>query len=425
VARLQKYLRKAAGSDGSLRVTFEPELLDLCNILSVQRAAKRLRQKHEKIDSIILNAGIGGWTGIDFYKAFKQFFRDGIYFVTKPEFKTGSVGAVSPPQLPKEKQNKDIKEAANADVKQANGVADARVEPQLGEVFTANTFGHYLLVHYLMPLLLRPAGEEPGRVIWVGTLEAYDKTFSMDDFQGMKTSVSYESSKRLSDVLSLTASAPSSRPYTTTYFSTGSVRPSSRAITSAIEDESLTPRKASLRASTRARSSTPNGRASSRTSSPRRAPTSSSPAMIAPTMYTSHPGMVVTDIVQIYWLLVYAWVAVMYFARWYGSPWHNTQPYSGATAMTHLALAPKSQLDAFANGDGAAIKWGSATNWRGSERVKLTEVDQLYDDKGQSYGQEARERFFGQGREAWRRMEELRVEWEQRLKDSGYDEGLS
>ena len=135
--------------------------------------------------------------------------------------------------------------------------------------------------------------------------------------------------------------------------------------------------------------------------------------------------MIVTDIVQIHWLLVYAWIGVFYLARWYGSPWHNTKPYSGATAMTHLALAPKSQLDGFGNGDSASIKWGSATNWRGNERVKPTEVHWLYDEKGQTYGDEQREKFFGLGREAWKKMEEMRVEWEQRLKDAGYDEGLS
>ena len=405
-------------------MAFEPELLDLCNILSVQRASKRLRQKYERIDAIILNAGIGGWVSIDFWKATKQFFKEGIAFVTRPEFKIGSVGAVAPSQIPQEKANRkseDVKQANDA----ANGIADARAEPELGEVFSANTFGHYLLVHYIMPLLSRPAGEELARVISVSTMEAYSWTFSMDDFQGMKTGTSYESSKRLSDILALTASAPLSKPYTDSYFASASNAPRSRAITTAIEDETLTPRKASLRASTRARSSTPNGRASSRTSSPRRAPTSSSSALQPPTMYCSHPGIVVTDIVDLpFWWLIYGYIAIVYIARWCGSPWHNAVPYSGATAMTHLALAPKKQLDAFAGGDGTTIKWGSATNWRGNERVKPLEVHWLYDDNGNAASEEERQSFFGVGREAWKKMEELRVEWEQRLKDAGYDEGL-
>lgn len=93
--------------------------------------------------------------------------------------------------------------------------------------------------------------------------------------------------------------------------------------------------------------------------------------------------------------------------------------------MTYLALASKEQLDSFAGGDAAAIKWGSATNWRGSERVKVTEVEGLYDEKGVRDDEEKREQFYGLGRDVWRQMEELRMEWEQRLKDAGYDEGLS
>ena len=141
----------------------QPELLDLGNILSVQRASKRLRHKYERIDAAILNAGIGGWTGVDWVKATKQFFRDGVYMLTKPDFKIGEVGRKAASQLPKEKDA--------ADAREGNGVGDAREEPELGAVFTANLFGHYLLAHYLMPLLSRSADEEASRIIWVGTLE--------------------------------------------------------------------------------------------------------------------------------------------------------------------------------------------------------------------------------------------------------------
>jgi 3-keto steroid reductase len=397
------------------RVNIEPELLDLCNILSVQRASKRLRQKYERIDAAILNAGIGGWIGVNWGMAIKQFFREGMYFITKPDFKIGSVGEVTAPQLPETKGSEDFKEV--------NGIGDARKEPEMGAVFAANVFGHYLLVHYLMPLLSRSQGQEASRVIWVGTIEAYSSAFSMDDFQGKESSVAYESSKRLTDLLAMTASAPSSKPYTTSYFASSSTGSASLVSSTALEEE-LTPRKASLRASTRARNSTPNGRLNSRTSSPHASVTSS--ISTPPTMYTSHPGMIQTEIMPLpSIILVYAWIAAFYLARWYGSPWHNTWPYSGATSMTHLALAPKEQLDAFAGGDGSVIKWGSATNWRGNERVKLAEVEGLYDERGVAAGEEDREQFFGLGREAWKKMEDLRVDWEQRLKIAGFDEGLS
>ncbi|KIW01987.1 uncharacterized protein PV09_06497 [Verruconis gallopava] len=426
VLRLQKHLEKfcqdvekaepGVAAQLKSRVVFEPELLDLCNILSVQRAAKRLRRKYARIDSAILNAGIGGWVGIDWVKAITQFFTQGMKFVTRPEYKIGSVGERSPVQFPRASDNEEANEA--------NGKGDARKEPEMGAVFTANVFGHYLLVHYLMPLLSRPAGQEAGRVIWVGTLEAYKHTFSLDDFQGMRTSMAYESSKRLTDLLVMTANAPTSKPYTTSFFALDSTEPPSFASSTSLEED-LTPRKASLRASTRARSSTPNGRLGSRSSSPRRGSASSS-SMTPPEMYSTHPGMVVTDIIALpHWLLIWAWTAVFYIARWCGSPWHNTQPYSGATAMTHLALAPKEQLDKFARGNASDIKWGSATNWRGNERVKITEVEGLYNDKGVPYSDEEREKFFQLGREVWKRMEDLRTEWENRLKDAGFDEGLA
>ena len=134
--------------------------------------------------------------------------------------------------------------------------------------------------------------------------------------------------------------------------------------------------------------------------------------------------MLQSDIVQIHWILIHAWIAVFYLARWFGSPWHHVQPYGAATAMTHLALAPTKQLDAFANGDSGKIKWGSATNWRGSERVKPTEVELFCDEKGVPADGESKDKFFGLGREVWKRMEEMRADWEKRLKDAGYDEGF-
>lgn len=240
----------------------------------------------------------------------------------------------------------------------------------------------------------------------------------MDDFQGMETSTSYESSKRLTDVLALTANAPSSKPYTDKYF-TPEASASDNLASSAIIEEELTPRKASLRASTRrAGSSTLTGSLTPRMRSPFPA-SSSSAAKTPPSMYTSHPGMCVTEIVSIPTILVYAWIAMFYVARWCGSPWHNTWSYSGATCTTYLALAPKEQLDDFAGGDSADIKWGSATNWRGEERVKRTEVEWLYDDKGQSEPEEKKEDFLALGGQVWKRMEELRGEWEQRLRDAG------
>ena len=52
-----------------------------------------------KLDSIILNAGIGGWSGINWPKAIYQVLTDPIQSVTWPEFKLSPVGRLAKPQL--------------------------------------------------------------------------------------------------------------------------------------------------------------------------------------------------------------------------------------------------------------------------------------------------------------------------------------
>jgi len=46
-------------------------------------------------------------------------------------------------------------------------------------------------------------------------------------------------------------------------------------------------------------------------------------------------------------------------------------------------------------------------------------VEGLYDDNGQSEGDEKKEDFLVLGGQVWKQMEELRGEWEQRLRDAG------
>ena len=113
--------------------------------------------------------------------------------------------------------------------------------------------------------------------------------------------------------------------------------------------------------------------------------------------------------------------------------------------MTWLALADQDTLDEMEaspetatdkedgvgktrkkEGDGRlrkAIKWGSAVNWVGKERVKKSEVDGWCDDQGVAISNEdEKTEFEASARECWKRMEELRVQWEQRLKAAGFDE---
>lgn len=119
-----------------------------------------------------------------------------------------------------------------------------------------------------------------------------------------------------------------------------------------------------------------------------------------------------------------------YVARWLGSPWHTISPYKGAVAPVWLALASQATLDGIEERDGQG-KWGSSTDMWGRERVMRTEVDgwgfggtvgaeSRFGKRGRrreakDLTVEEREKFEELGRQAWKEMEGLRVEWEERL----------
>ncbi|KAB2579413.1 hypothetical protein BFW01_g6265 [Lasiodiplodia theobromae] len=355
-AHLQKASTKAEKSIPGIsivlqkRVRFQPEILDLCSISSVQQCANRLKTAIPKLDAMIFNAGIGGWTGVNWPWAIYKILTDWVASTTWPiGFKNAEIGLVTKPQ-------------------------SGATEPPLGEVFCANVFGHYLLGHYCVPLLsaARPAS---GRIIWISSLEAYASEFSLADFQGLKSDQPYESSKRLTDLLALTYDCPSTRPWTSRY-------------TAAAPDEKR------------------------------------------PSMYLSHPGIVVTGIFPLPfpWLMTYLWMLAAYIARWLGSPWHPTRPYPAAVAPVWLALASQETLDETEAHEGKG-KWGSSTDRAGHERVARTEVEgwgwggivgEATNRKGRRRGavdlkEGDREEFEELGRTCWKEMEELREQWEGRV----------
>lgn len=87
------------------------------------------------------------------------------------------------------------------------------------------------------------------------------------------------------------------------------------------------------------------------------------------------------------------------------------RPYVGACAPVWLALTAQEELDAV-EAEGKA-KWGSSADRTGNARVIRTEVEG-YGVQGESG---AMQEFGELGRECWRQMEELRGEWEERIKD--------
>lgn len=331
----------------------------MSSLRSVKALASRLQENIPKLDAIILNAGIGGWTGINWPLAIYGVFTDLLHVLTFPNFKLSAVGWTTKPQLPEGKGS----------------------EPAIGEVFCANLFGHYMLAHDLTPLLKK---SYDSRIIWISSLEAYPWALSMDDFQGIKSPLAYESSKRITDALAITSDLPATAPWTQKFY-----------------ESDHRQSKANLEH--------------------------------RPRMYVAQPGLCYTSIIPVPYILQFAWIGIFYVCRWLGSMWHNIDAYTAACAPVWLALSPQDLLDDYQERDGLS-KWGSATDSGGNERVERTEVDGwgyggIIGDakngmgirKGRRRGavsltEEARTEFVQLGRECWQRMEELRLEWEERLK---------
>ena len=191
--RLESHLRSSAAPatpEARSRVHFVSETVDLSNLQSVRSLSRRLPQRFPKLDAIVLNAGIGGWSGINWLRAIFGILTDLLHQVTWPNFKIARVGVAN------ERQTK------------------SEEEPVLGEVFCANVLGHYMLAHNVTPLLEQArAPDGPGRIVWVTSIEATYKFFNVDDIQGLRSHAPYESSKALTDILALTSDLPSVSPW--------------------------------------------------------------------------------------------------------------------------------------------------------------------------------------------------------------------
>lgn len=363
-----------------------------------------------RLDAVILNAGIGGWTCVDWLGAVRNFLTAGwVQATTWPTFKLAEPGLLVEP----------LPESGSGDQKKPTSTT------AMGQVFCANVFGHYLFAHAIMPLLSRRGGGggdedgvPPGRIIWESSLEATGEHFSPDDFQGVRKHAAYESTKRLTDLLCLTADLPSVRPHARRYWE---------------EDEEGEEKEDGAAGREREHEQEQKQR---------------------PRVYLCHPGIVVTTIFPLPLLIFYAYKMAMYVTRWLGSPWHTNTSYTAAVSMVWLALAAQGELD----GKGAqSVKWGSACDFWGNSLVKKTEVDGWgwegrvegleeeggVDDDGMGKGdrkaatttarvlrkitgrksgaevvtEEKRIAFEEMGAECWREMERLRVEWEGRIND--------
>lgn len=375
------------------KVEIETRLLDLNSLLSVQSGAKelnsRLRERGLGLDVLVCNAGIGGWDGLDWGVLIKQFVTQGLYnIVARPEYKRARIGKVAQRQLPLSSSGTKG-DGPNGCISKAE-----EEEPPLGELFCANIFGHYMFGHWLAPSLLRAGADDGkrGRMIWVSSLEAYARVFDINDVQGLTTPLPYESSKRLTDILVLTSELPSTQPYVSSYFSTGTS------------------------AAAKGKAAIANGTAEIGVE-----------ADLKPRTYVSHPGICATGIMPIHSALFFLEVLLFELMRICGSYWHTVSPWPAAVAPAWLALAPQKLLDTI-EGDEGKGKWGSSRDVWGRERVTRTEIQgwgwggrvgekRLKTGRWDEWvnSEESLEEFEELGARAWGKMEELRKEWEELL----------
>lgn len=364
---LQRTIRNVYGSDEKTadiramqekRIQIEGETLDLCLLPTVKRCATRLVARGKPIHVIVLNAGIGGWSGLNWPLAIWTATINPLEATLFPCYKLSYVGRTCKPQIESSKGSK---------------------EPPLGEVFTANVFGHYMLTHWLRPVLQpTKADGSPARIIWISSIESLSHSFDSNDIQGLLSDAAYDSSKRLTEILALTSVLPSTQKSIETFLPGRPTRPN---------------------------------------------------------QYVAHPGCALTTIASIPVIMTYLQILTFYIVRLIGSPWHPIWPYKAAVSAVWLALASQTTLDEV-EADGGKGKWGAATDRLGEERVVRTEVsgwgwsgrhDEVSDKTWKLRarwwrpevvrGPESTEEFEKLGAKVWGEMEELRMEWEKILKD--------
>jgi 3-keto steroid reductase len=223
--------------------------------------------------------------------------------------------------------------------------------------------------------------------------------------------VSYESVKRLTDILALSATLPSVRPISSNYIRL----PDNNSNTSATVSHSDS-------------STDVDSLASSTTTT-----TTTTP----PNIYLTHPGVIASTLFPVPWFLIWAYKLALIVCRFIGSAWHTVDGYTSGRSVTWLVLEEQSALDDM---HAERIKWGSSSNRACEALVKKTEVEgwgwegrveDPADDASpgilnKTHGRrvsarnvtsEELQRFEESGVHCWLEMERLRLQWEDILSE--------
>ncbi|OJJ49430.1 hypothetical protein ASPZODRAFT_92105 [Penicilliopsis zonata CBS 506.65] len=374
ITRLHEYLRRSSKSSSPIadRVTFVSENVDLTDLVSVRALSRRLVASMPKLDAIILNAGSGGFTGVNWPQTIWGVCTDLVHALSWPWYKLSEVGVLTKPQIQQSKEGQD--------------------EPPLGFVFCSNVFGHYMLAHNVMPLLRRSgAPNGPGRVVWVSSLEATIEHFDIDDIQGLRSSFTYQSSKALTDLLALTSDLPSTAPWVNKFL--------------AIDDNPVTSNKEREKEEPKVYLSHPG---------------------ICAT------AIMPLALPLVYAMLLAFWMARLLGSPWHTLSTYLGAASSVWLALSPQADIDAAEEPYRMHGGGRP-KWGSACDWIGRSRIASTEIEgwgyagvvgepvverdrvQRRKRGATTLTPEAKEHFEELGRRCWREMEELRVQWDEIL----------
>ncbi|KAJ8651934.1 hypothetical protein O0I10_012481 [Lichtheimia ornata] len=144
------------------------ELVDLANAQSVFRFCDNIKSRYTSINYLFCNAGILSTLGLNWKELVWLFFQDPAGFFERSDATIQATGEIN--------------------------------EDGMGKVFAANVFGHYVMLRELEGLL-DASGD--ARVIWTSSLTAEKSAFDIDDWQGLKSTFPYESSKWACDLISI------------------------------------------------------------------------------------------------------------------------------------------------------------------------------------------------------------------------------
>lgn len=163
---LEEYAHKEVQREGI--VDFDYLLIDFTNMVSVLNSVYELTKNHKMIDYLFLNAAQGTYGGINWFGAIVECCTNPIKGVTYPTYKIQKVG-----------------------IKSKDG---------LGLVFQVNVFAPYYFIQKLCEDKILRKGS---KVIWISSVMSKPEYLDMSDLQLIKSTESYEGSKRLVDLIHL------------------------------------------------------------------------------------------------------------------------------------------------------------------------------------------------------------------------------